>query len=278
MRYSIRLSYNGAAYNGWQIQTAGETIQGSLQRALSILAGRHISVTGAGRTDAGVNAVNYVAHFDMDEGPGLEPGVLRYKLNAILGKGITVHEVAPAADDFHARFSACSREYKYLLHRKKDPFMDAFSWYCGYSLDVGAMNEAALFLEGTHDFRCFEKKGGNNRTSVCTVSGAVWRTYTPAHVMELGYPASPGDYLVFTIRADRFLRNMVRAIVGSLIDVGRGKESPGWIKSLVESGTRSDAGESVPGHALFLTGVEYEASSAGKDCQSVDTGILWHRD
>lgn len=257
MRYYIRLSYNGSAFSGWQIQPDGITVQGCLQKALSLVSGEDVAVTGAGRTDAGVNAVNYVAHFDVEEPLPLRPGDLEYKINAILGKEIIVHEIVPVSDDLHARFSAVSREYKYFLHRKKDPFMGHFSWYCKYGLDVDAMNEAAAFLKGTHDFSCFEKKGGNNKTSVCTVLESGWRSYTPSHVKELGYPAADGDYLVFTVRADRFLRNMVRAIVGSLVDVGRGKRDPEWLRSLIGSGSRSDAGESVPGHALFLSYIEY---------------------
>lgn len=257
MRYSIRLSYNGAGFSGWQIQPNGASVQEHLQNALSLVLGEEIAVTGAGRTDAGVNAVNYVAHFDVSKPPRLEPEALAYKLNAIVGKEITVHEICREKDDFHARFSAVYREYHYFLHTVKDPFMGQFSWHCRYRLDIGAMNEAAALLPGTRDFSCFEKKGGNNKTSICTVSKAVWEPYIPPHVSSLGYPAAPDSYLVFTIGADRFLRNMVRAVVGSLVDVGRGKRDPEWIKSLLDSGTRSDAGESVPGHALFLNKIEY---------------------
>lgn len=261
MRYFIRLSYNGTGFCGWQIQPNGITVQESLERALSLALGTGIKVTGAGRTDTAVNAVNYIAHFDAEDTLIPEPGALGYKLNAILGKGIIVHEIARADDDFHARFSATSREYRYFIHRKKDPFMWNFSWFCKFGLDMDMMNSAALFLKGTHDFSCFEKKGGNNRTSVCTVYEAGWKTYIPGHATLLGYPCEDGDYLVFTVRADRFLRNMVRAMVGSLVEVGRGKHDPEWIRQLIEGGIRSDAGESVPAHALFLNKVEY-----------------WHRD
>ena len=120
------------------------------------------------------------------------------------------------------------------------------------------MNSAARHLLGTHDFSCFEKKGSDNRTSVCTVYEAIWETYVPAHVAVMGFPCHSGDYMVFRIRADRFLRNMVRAIVGSLVDVGRGKREPEWIAELMTSGSRGDAGGSVPGHALFLSGIDYE--------------------
>ena len=258
MRYIIRLSYDGSGFSGWQRQNNATTVQGETERALSILFGEEVSVTGAGRTDTDVNAINYMAHFEISESkPLTEPAHFICKINAILPRGIMVHEVKPAPGDFHARFSATSREYHYFLHRKKDPFMGRFSWYCKYPLDVDAMNRAAAMLLGEHDFSCFEKNGGNNLTSICTVTEAVWTTWTPPHADMLGYPCTDGDCLVFRIRANRFLRNMVRAIVGTLVDIGRGRHDEEWIGSLLHNGTRSDAGESVPGHALFLSGVEY---------------------
>lgn len=258
MRYSIRLSYNGSYFFGWQIQKQHKSIQEELQKALSVLLESETTVTGAGRTDTGVNAVNYIAHFDTEDSvtvPDAEK--LAYKLNAILPKSIIIHEIAQTSPEFHARFSALSREYHYFIHRKKDPFMENFSWYCRYPLDIDRMNEAAEFLLGRHDFSCFEKTGGNNKTSICTISHAGWKTYSPVHVAEMGFPARNGDYIVFTVRADRFLRNMVRAIVGSLVDVGRGKRDTEWFANLISSGKRSDAGESVPGNALFLSEVTY---------------------
>lgn len=257
MRYRIKLSYNGAGLSGWQVQNNAPSVQGKIQEALSILLGEDISVTGAGRTDAGVNAVNYVAHFEASAGNVHDAERIVYKLNAILPKNVTAHEISEVPDDFHARFSAVSREYHYFLHRRKDPFMDSFSYRCRYPLDIDRMNEAAAFLLGHHDFSCFEKTGGNNATSLCTVYEAVWEKYLPSHVSLMGYPCEDGDYLVFRIRANRFLRNMVRAVVGTLVDVGRGKLSPEYVRELVASGTRSDAGESVPGHALFLNEVRY---------------------
>lgn len=257
MRFTITLSYNGALFCGWQQQKSGITIQEEIQKTLSMLLGTDISVTGAGRTDSGVNAINYVAHFDVPEHVTFDPGKIAYKLNAILPKTITVHSIEETGDYFHARFTAVSREYHYFLHRKKDPFMDNFSYYCRYQLDMERMNDAASALVGRHDFRCFEKTGGNNATSFCTVHHAFWKSYSPVHVSEMGYPCEEGDYIVFTIRADRFLRNMVRAIVGSLIDVGRGKRDTEWFRQLIRNGTRSDAGESVPGKALFLSEVSY---------------------
>ena len=226
MKFTIRLSYNGNSFCGWQLQKNGTSIQGELQKALSMLLKCDIPVTGAGRTDAGVNAVNYVAHFDVPETAEARPEFLKYKLNAILPKGIAVHEIIPVAEAFHARFSAVSREYHYFIHKKKDPFMENFSHLCIYPLDR-------------------------------TVYEASWSPYSPVHVSMMGYQTGPEDYIVFRIRANRFLRNMVRAIVGSLIDVGRGKRDIEWFRRLIETGTRSDAGESVPGKALFLSEVAY---------------------
>ncbi len=279
MRYKIRLSYNGLDLNGWQRQDNAPSVQEELSRALSILTGCEVDVTGAGRTDAHVNAVNYIAHFDAtlpdsyaaqngtaspdSHAVGLNASLpfdsakISCKLNAILPKNIVVHEITPVFENFHARFSATSREYRYFIHKVKDPFVAEFSYYRCEPLDIERMNRACSALLGTHDFRCFEKTGSDNKTSVCTVYEAVWETYQPAHAAILGYPHREGDYLVFRIRADRFLRNMVRAIVGSLLDVGRGKEDEAWFAELIESGTRCDAGSSVPAYALFLTSVTY---------------------
>ena len=257
MRYLVRLSYNGSAFCGWQVQTNAPSIQECLQKALSTLLNEEISVTGAGRTDTRVNAVNYIAHFETSSFSQSETGFLCYKLNAILPAGIAVHEVSPASPNFHARFDAVQREYRYFVHRRKDPFIASRSYLYTFGLDVDAMNAASGLLLGTHDFSCFEKTGGNSRTSVCTVSKAVWESYTPDHARIMGYPCSDGDYLMFTISADRFLRNMVRATVGTMLEIGRGKRAPEWISGLLSGGTRSDAGQSVPGHALFLCGVNY---------------------
>lgn len=256
MRYRLVISYNGSAFCGWQVQNNAPSVQESLQKALKALIGEDITVTGAGRTDTDVHAVSYTAHFDTAK-DGLEASTLCYKLNAILPGGIAVHDVSLVPDDFHARFGARKRTYRYLLHRRKDPFMEGRSLRCGYPLDVAAMNEAAEMLLGTKDFSCFEKTGGNNKTSVCTVYQAYWEKYVPEHVSLLGYQAEDGDYLVFTVSADRFLRNMVRAIVGTLIEIGRGKHPVQWIEEVISSGNRSSAGESVPGYALYFIGAEY---------------------
>ena len=257
MRHKIRLSYDGSAFCGWQIQNNAKTVQGEIESALSTLLGTQVSVTGAGRTDTEVNAINYIAHFETPDEVSMNAEQLCYKLNAILPREIAVHEVSTVGDDFHARFDARSREYCYFIHFRKDPFCEKFSYRMRYPLDINKMNEAARHLLGEHDFSCFEKVGGNNTTSVCTVTEAAWSVYKPTHVEMMGFPYSEGDYIVFRIRANRFLRNMVRAIVGSLIEVGRGKKDPSWIADLLASGKRSDAGQSVPGKALFFSGAEY---------------------
>ncbi len=257
MRYKIRLSYNGRGLNGWQIQKNAESVQGLVQKALSTLLRSEITLTGAGRTDSTVSAINYVANFDCEEICSNDATQIAYKLSAILPKNIIIHEISPADISFNARFSAKAREYHYFIHRKKDPFMENFSYFCRYPLDTEAMNLAASYLTGEHDFGCFEKTGGSNKTSICTIFEASWEYYTPVHVSLMGYEASESDYMFFRIKANRFLRNMVRAIVGSLIEVGRGKRSPEWINELLREGTRSDAGESVPGNALFLNDIEY---------------------
>ena len=257
MRYSIRLSYDGSAFCGWQIQNNAKSVQGTLEHALSTLCGQEIQVTGAGRTDTAVNAINYIAHFEISDDAVLEAEHLCYKLNAMLPREIVIHEVCCVGEDFHARFDAKNREYHYFIHFTKDPFCEKFSYRMRYPLDIKAMNEAATLLLGEHDFSCFEKVGGNNATSICTITEAAWSTYKPTHIELMGMPYKEGDYIVFRICANRFLRNMVRAIVGSLIEVGRGKKAPSWITDLIASGSRSAAGQSVPGNALFFTGAEY---------------------
>lgn len=244
MRYRMDLSYSGADFCGWQIQPDAPSVQGTLENALGVLLKAEVPVTGAGRTDTGVNASAYVAHFDHS-GP-LDTEQLVYRLNAILPESVAVRSIERVPDEFHARFGAVRREYTYYLHRRKDPFLAGRSYYYAYpGLDFEKMNEAAALLVGTKDFCCFEKKGADNKTSVCTIFEAAWH--------QVG-----DSSWCFRIAGDRFLRNMVRAIVGTLLEVGRGKRSVEGFSALLSSGTRCDAGESVPGYALFLSGVEYQ--------------------
>jgi len=260
MRYFLSLSYDGSAFCGWQIQADAPSVQACLESTLSRLLNRPVAVTGAGRTDTGVHASAYVAHFDLEAPLPFQEADFLYKLNAMLPREVAVHSVSPVPDDLHARFSATRRDYTYFIHRQKDPFVRHYSWLCSYpELDFEAMNQACQYLLGTHDFSCFEKTGTDNKTSICTVVDAYWAPYLPSHVQVMGAldTASASPYWYFRISANRFLRNMVRATVGSLIEVGRGKQEPQWIARLIASGTRSDAGESVPGHALFLNKVSY---------------------
>ena len=253
MRYKITLSYDGATYCGWQRQPDAPSVQEALETALQTLVGEPVAVTGAGRTDTGVSAVDYVAHFDA---PGeLDEGYLACKLNAILPPSIAVSSVAAAAPDFHARFDARKRTYTYFLHRKKDPFLADHSYFYGYpEVDFELMNKAAAMLVGTHDFSCFQKVGSDNKTTVCTVFEAQWQEYEPAFE---GSASPAADYWIFRISADRFLRNMVRSIVGTLLEVGRGRRSLEDFEKLLQGGSRTQSGESAPGHALFLTGIDY---------------------
>ena len=268
MRYILSLSYDGSAFCGWQIQPSSPSVQQCLEEALAKLCGGPVAVTGAGRTDTGVHAADYVCHFDLTGPLPFEASDFCYKLNAILPRSVVVHAVLPTTEDFHARFSATQRSYTYFIHRKKDPFVAAYSWQCGFpGLDFDAMNEACQYLLGTHDFSCFEKVGGANKTSLCTITEAFWKPYTPTYISIMDschFERSPeggvekSAYWYFRVSADRFLRNMVRAIVGTLIEVGRGKHDPQWVKELIETGTRGEAGESVPGHALFLGKIRYQ--------------------
>ena len=268
MRYRIDMSYDGAAFCGWQLQPSDPTVQEAVERALATLLKERVGVTGAGRTDTGVNASYYVAHFDFD-GP-VDCAQLRYKMNAILPKGVAVSSVIPVSDDFHARFGATMRQYTYYLHRVKDPFLERYSYFYGYpEVDFEAMNRAARALLGTHDFSCFEKSGGDNKTSVCTVFTARWEPWAPESSAAGGLSGSSvhtqPHYWRFVIEADRFLRNMVRAIVGTLLEVGRGRRSEDDFSALIlpadsvkrAESLRSAAGESVPGNALFLSDIRY---------------------
>ena len=239
----MTFSYNGGRYHGWQIQPNGNSVQEELQRALSTLLRQEIAVTGAGRTDAGVHARMMVAHFDATLGD-LSPEQLKYKLNRLLPWDIAVQKVEVVSDDLHARFSAKSRMYRYYVHTAKDPFLRPYSCELHYPLDFGRMNEAARLLLDYEDFGAFCKSGADVKTTLCDVTWAEW------------VQTSPTTWY-FEIRANRFLRNMVRAVVGTLIEVGRGRLSLDDFMKVIEGKQRSDAGESMPGNALFLEDIVY---------------------
>ena len=242
MRYFVTLSYEGTRYHGWQIQPNGDSIQERLQGALSTLLRTEISVTGAGRTDAGVHARMMVAHFDYEE--ALDGQQLCYKLNRLLPYDIAVQKVEQVADDLHARFSATSRTYHYYIHTVKDPFSRAYSCELHYPLDFKKMNEAAAMLLNYEDFGAFCKSGADVKTTLCQVTAAEW------------HQTSPSTWY-FEITANRFLRNMVRAVVGTLVDVGRGRLSLEEFQKVIEGKRRTEAGESMPGNALFLEDIKY---------------------
>ena len=250
MRYFITLSYDGSAYHGWQIQPNGTSVQETLQQALSTLLRTSIEVVGAGRTDAGVHATMMVAHFDFPASEDevcavpLDCAQLTYKLNKILPPDIAVQQVRPVADDMHARFSATLRTYHYFVHLRKNPFRRRYSWQLYGDIDFQRMNEAASALLEYRDFTSFSKVNTDTKTNECLI--------TEAHWDEL----EPGVWR-FTISANRFLRNMVRAIVGTLIEVGRGKLSIEDFRQVIEQKDRCSAGESVPGNALFLVDIKY---------------------
>ena len=244
MRYFICLSYNGSAFCGWQIQENANSVQEELQKTLSMLLKEPISVTGAGRTDSGVHAVNYIAHFDC-QAVIQDAAHLTYKMNAILPQEIAVHRIFEVHETAHARFDAISRTYKYYVHTNKDPFENGFSYFVRpNNMDIEKMNLAAQYFMGEHDFSSLEKVNGGNKTSICTVTHAKWEQIDK-------------HKFVFTVTANRFLRNMVRAMVGSLLEVGSGKRSPEWIEKMLAQKDRCAAGQSVPGKALFLVEVKY---------------------
>lgn len=257
MRYFLTLSYDGTAYHGWQIQPNGSSVQETLQKCLSTLLRQPIEVVGAGRTDAGVHASMMVAHFDYSPCTGSFPPVwgkegegLLYRLGKMLPQDIAVQKIEAVAEDMHARFSATSRTYHYFVHTQKDPFLRQYSWWVHGNIDFDAMNEAAKVLLGQHDFTSFSKVNTDTKTNLCTITEAYW---SPVKGHDGAWQ--------FTVTANRFLRNMVRAIVGTLLEVGRGKMTKEEFLRVIEQKNRCSAGESVPGNALFLVDITYNRTT-----------------
>ena len=242
MRYFLELSYSGKNYNGWQIQPNAPSVQQTLQEGLSVILRTPTEVVGAGRTDTGVHASYYVAHFDTPESLG-DKSRFCYHLNAVLPYDIAVRGLRRVRDDAHARFDATLREYKYYVSSRKDPFCRDTAYILTLPLDVERMNAAAALLPQYADFTSFSKLHSGNKTNICRVTEAVWRL--------------EGEMLVFTVSADRFLRNMVRAIVGTLLDVGRGKLSVDGFRVVIEGRDRALGSTSAPPQGLFLSRVEY---------------------
>ena len=241
MRYFIKLAYKGTNYFGWQYQPDAISVQETLNKALSTLLKTNIDILGAGRTDSGVHAKEMFAHFDYET--EIDTQKIVYKLNSFLPKDIAIFDLIKVHDDAHARFDATKRTYEYHIHTKKNAFESDDSWYYSLPLDVEKMNEACKILFEYTDFECFSKTHTDVNTFNCKIFEANWKQNE--------------DKLVFTIAADRFLRNMVRAIVGTMINIGSGKVSLNDFRKIIESKNRSKAGFSVPAHGLYLTKIEY---------------------
>jgi len=242
-RYFLKLSYKGTHFFGWQIQPNAITVQETINSALQKLnRGTGIKTTGCGRTDTGVHATEFYAHFDWTT--DLDEEILRFKLNCMLPDSIAILNVFKVPHDLHSRFSATSRTYHYFIHTKKDPFLAETSWLVQQNLNLEVMNEACELLKTHKNFKCFSKTISELSSFECDVTQAFWQE------TETGYQ--------FTITANRFLRNMVRAIVGSLVDLGTDKKTVADFKLILDSENREMAGKSAPAHGLFLTKVAYE--------------------
>jgi tRNA pseudouridine38-40 synthase len=245
-RYFLTLSYNGTVFNGWQAQeNTSNTVQQVLNEKMSMILQEKIELLGCGRTDTGVSAKNFVAHFNSDCADLLSNKKhWIYKFNTVLPAEIAVQDIQPVRDEAHARFDATLRTYYYYIHQQKDPFTSNFSWYVYGELDFELMNKAAAILLEYEDFTSFSKLHSQTKTNNCKVTKAVW------------HKSNPGEWR-FTISADRFLRGMVRAIVGTLIQVGRNKITLSDFRKIIESKDRGVAGNNAPANALFLVGIHY---------------------
>lgn len=243
MRYFIELSYNGSTFHGWQIQPNTRTIQEEINLALSTILKKKILVVGAGRTDTGVHAEKMCAHFDYEN--NFDIGNIIKKLNGFLPNNIMINKIYKVKDNAHSRFDALNRTYKYYISNKRNLFNQNI--YLHYKeLDIKAMNSACKYFLGKQDFTSFSKLNTQTHTNNCEIISINFK--------------QENEYLLFTIKANRFLRNMVRAIVGTLIKVGEHKIEPIGIKQIIETKDRCKAGASLPAHALFLVDIEYPKS------------------
>ena len=287
-RYFMRLAYNGLPYHGWQRQPGAVTVQQCIEEALAtVMRQPSVAVTGAGRTDAGVSAARMVAHFDLPENAvinaGNEAQILR-ALNSLLAPNIVIYRIRRMPDDVHARFDAVSRSYRYFVHTVRSPFTGGMSWLAPATLDFDAMNRAAALLLETEDFTSFSKLHTDTKTNICHVTHAAWRAQgggggkksdceceaTDCECeaadceceaadceCEVAAGKTKSTLWVFEITADRFLRNMVRAIVGTLVEVGRGKMTVDDFRRVINQRDRCAAGTSMPAGPLFLHEVKY---------------------
>jgi len=242
-RYFLQITYKGTAYHGWQVQKNAISVQQVLNEKLSILLQEIINVVGAGRTDTGVHAEYFMLHFDVEK-PILDSALFLDKMNKLLPMDIAVCQLFKVSSDANTRFNALSRTYEYRITRKKSPFLTDLAWFYRVQLNVDLMNQAAKILYEYQDFTSFSKTGTQVKTNNCKIYEAHWFE-------------TNDNLLIFKIKADRFLRNMVRAIVGTLLYVGMEKLSLIDFRKIIESKNRSNAGFSVPAHGLFLTDIEY---------------------
>lgn len=242
-RYFLHLAYKGTGFHGWQAQPNAPTVQESLNKALRTLLREEVGTTGCGRTDAGVHSSSFVAHFDYTDVIADEERLV-FQTNAILPLSIRVYRISRIHDEAHSRFDARRRAYSYYLHQQPDPFLTDYSWYFPRKLDLERMNQAAQLCAAHLDFTCFSKAGGQQQTNHCTIYHCLWR------------PTEKGLFL--DVAANRFLRGMVRAMVGTMADVGLGKMTLESFHELLLTGSRSDAGQSVPPQGLFLEEVTYD--------------------
>ncbi len=242
LRYFIKLAYNGTNYHGWQCQPNANSIQETLNTAFSIIFNAEINIMGAGRTDTGVHAQEMFGHFNFENNFDIQNSI--HKLNSFLPKDIVIFDIIPVHDEAHARFDATQRTYEYHINTVKNVFQTDGSWCYHQNLNIELMNLAAAELKNYTDFECFSKVNTDVNTFNCVISEAFWN--------------KENDQLIFTISADRFLRNMVRAIVGTLINIGLEKITLEDFKSIIESKDRSKAGFSVPAHGLYLTRISYD--------------------
>jgi tRNA pseudouridine38-40 synthase len=252
LRYFIKLAYNGTHYHGWQYQPNASSVQESLNKAFSIILNSEINVMGAGRTDTGVHAKEMYAHFDFQT-PFDIPSTI-HKLNSFLPKDIVLYDIIPLHDDAHCRFDATKRTYEYHINTYKDVFIHDQSWYFHQKLDLDLMNEAAAILLKHTDFQSFSKVNTDVNTFDCTIFEAYW---TRGGSEQSG-AKQKNNTIIFTISANRFLRNMVRSIVGTLINIGIHKITLSDFEKIIESKNREKAGFSVPAHGLYLTKIEYD--------------------
>lgn len=249
-RHFMELAYLGAPYHGWQTQPDAVSVQSEVERALSTLMRAPVAIVGAGRTDAGVNASKMIAHFDLVTRIDDDSRLVR-SLNSILGPAIAVRWIHPMHAGAHARFDATSRTYHYYAHQSRNPFVGGLSWRAPVGLDFDAMNRAAEALLETEDFTSFSKLHTDVKTNICKVTKAIWRP-----VGRCDATPAAAEW-VFEITADRFLRNMVRAVVGTLVDVGRGKIDTDGFRRIIAEKNRCSAGTSMPAGPLFLHDITY---------------------